>query len=291
MCKKNITTIFLTAAVAMTGCTNQKAEETVVLSQQEKEIAAVAEWFSESMTDAEDFPDIKDYQYYARAVGLDKDALLTADMWEVFYNEEININREIDGKAIYLIRLDPYKLLEVYAANNNSTVERVCESLSLTSEQLYYNWGYTAASVNYTKNHKDGKAAYSEKEQKIFGIDNGEDRQSVMSTHFLTVDIANGNTVRYSNTIPELEIKQRDNLRSTTKMTYNYAEYTEDEKNPALIVNGIGVRRVLPLTVPNGWRAAEETDITVMFNASPFSYGCTDRDKIIFPEKESEVSE
>ena len=156
MCKKIITAIFLTAAVTMTGCTNQKAEETVVLSQQEKEIAAVAEWFSESMTDAEDFPDIKDYRYYARAVGLDKDALLTADMWEVFYNEEININREIDGKAIYLIRLDPYKLLEIYAANNNSTVERVCESLSLTSEQLYYNWGYTAASVNYTKNHKDG---------------------------------------------------------------------------------------------------------------------------------------
>ena len=199
MCKKIITAILLTAAVAMTGCTKQAAEETVVLSQQEKEIAAVAEWFSESMTDGEDFPDIKDYQYYARAVGLDKDAFLSADMWEVFYSESVNINRDVDGKAIYLIRLDPYKLLEIYAANNNSTVERVCESLSLTSEQLYYNWGYTAAAVNYTKNHKDGKAAYSEKEQKIFGIDNGEDRQSVMSTHFLTVDIANGNTIRYSN--------------------------------------------------------------------------------------------
>lgn len=291
MCKKIITAIFLTVAVTMTGCTNQKAEETVVLSQQEKEIAAVAEWFSESMTDAEGFPDIKDYQYYARAVGLDKDIFLSANMWEVFYSESVNINRDVDGKAIYLIRLDPYKLLEVYAANNNSTVERVCESLSLTSEQLYYNWGYTAVSVNYTKKHKDGKAAYSEKEQKIFGIDNGEDRQNVMSTHFLTVDIANGNTVLYSNTIPELEIKKRDNLRSTTKMTYNYAEYTEDEKNPAFTVNGIGVRRVLPLTVPNGWRSAEDKDTTVMFNASPFSYGCTDRDKIIFPEKESEVSE
>lgn len=43
MCKKIITAIFLTAAVALTGCTNQKAEETIVLSQQEKEIAAVAE--------------------------------------------------------------------------------------------------------------------------------------------------------------------------------------------------------------------------------------------------------
>lgn len=37
------------------------AEETQELSQQEKEVAAVAEWFSESMTDEEDFPDIKDY--------------------------------------------------------------------------------------------------------------------------------------------------------------------------------------------------------------------------------------
>ncbi len=210
MCKKIITVILLTAAVAMTGCTKQEAKETVVLSQQEKEVAAVAEWFSESITDGEEFPDIKDYQYYARAVGLDKDAFLSADMWEVFYSDSVNINRDVDEKAIYLIRLDPYKLLEVYANNNNTTVERICDRLSLTPEQLYYNWGYTATAVNYTKNHKDGKAAYSADETAIFGIDNGEDRQTVMSTHFLTVDISNGNTVRYSNSIPELEIKQGD---------------------------------------------------------------------------------
>lgn len=281
----------LLATAIMTGCTAQEAEETVILSQREKEIAAVAEWFSESITDVEEFPDIKDYQYYARAVGLDKDAFLSADMWEVFYSESVNINRDVDEKAIYLIRLDPYKLLEVYAKNNNTTVERVCDSLSLTAEQLYYNWGYTATAVNYTKNHKDGKAAYSADETAIFGIDNGEDRQTVMSTHFLTVDISDGNTVTYSSTIPEMEIKQGDILRSTTKMTYNYSEYTEDEKNPAVIINGIGVRRVLPLSVPNGWRAAEDKDITVMFNSSPFSYGCTDSDRVILPETESEVSE
>lgn len=61
MCKKILTAILFAAAVALTGCTAQGAEETQELSQQEKEVAAVAEWFSESMTDEEDFPDIKDY--------------------------------------------------------------------------------------------------------------------------------------------------------------------------------------------------------------------------------------
>ncbi|MDE7295513.1 MAG: hypothetical protein K2N72_13905, partial [Oscillospiraceae bacterium] len=100
-----------------------------------------------------------------------------------------------------------------------------------------------------------------------------------------------GNRVKYSDSIPEMEIRHRDIIRSTTKMTYNYSEYTEEEKNPALYINGIGIRCVMPLSVPNGWRAAEDKDITVMFNSSPFSYGCTDKDKIILSEKESEVSE
>ena len=281
----------LCTVVIMTGCTAQTTEESVNISQQEKEIGVITEWFAESMTDAEEFPDMKEYQYYARAVGLDKDAFLSADMWEVFYSESVNINRDVDEKAIYLIRLDPNKLLKIYAANNNSTVEGICERLSLTPEQLYYNWGFTSTAVNYTKNHKDNKSSYSAEEAGIFGIDNGEDRETVMSTHFLTVDISGGNRVKYSNSIPELEIKQRDILRSTSKMTYNYSDYTEDEKNPAFHINGIGIRCVLPLSVPNGWRAAEDKDITVMFNSSPFSYGCTDRDKIILPEKESEVSE
>lgn len=289
MIKKKLTAL-ICAAMIMSGCTAQTAEDEN-LSQQEKEIKAIAEWFSESMTDEEDFPDIKEYQYYARAIGLDKDAFLSADMWEVYYSEAININRDVDEKAIYLIRLDPDRLLEIYAQNNNSTVEDICRELAVTHDQLYYNWGYTSTAVNYTKNHKDNTTAYSDKEAKIFGIDNGENRQAVMSTHMLTVDTANGNTIQYSASISELEIRQRDILRSTTKMSYNYSDYTEDEKNPAATVNGIGIRRVLPLSVPNGWSAATDTDITVMFNQSPFSYGCTDSDRITLPETESEVSE
>ena len=289
MNKKKLTA-FICAAMIMSGCTVQTAEDES-LSQQERELKAITEWFSESMTDEDDFPDKKEYQYYARAVGLDKDAFLSADMWEVYYNEAININRDVDEKAVYLIRLNPDSLLEIYAQNNNSTVDRICRELSITHDQLYYNWGYTSTAVNYTKNHKDNIAAYSDKEAEIFGIDNGENRQIVMSTHMLTVDTANGNTVKYSASIPELEIRQRDILHSTTKMTYNYSDYTEDEKNPAVVINSIGIRRVLPLSVPNGWTAATDTDITVMFNQSPYSYGCTDSDKINLSGEESEVSE
>ena len=109
----------LCTAVIMTGCTAQ-TEESVNINQQEKEIGVITEWFAENMTDEEEFTDMKEYQYYARAIGLDKDSFLSADMWEVFYNDSVNINRDVDEKAIYLIRLDPNKLLEIYAANNNS---------------------------------------------------------------------------------------------------------------------------------------------------------------------------
>ncbi|MCM1059381.1 MAG: hypothetical protein NC452_03710 [Eubacterium sp.] len=86
MRKKFLMAILLAASV-LTGCTARTNEETVVLSQEEKELAAVTEWFADSMTDSEAFPDKKDYQYYARAVGLDKDAFLSADMWEIFYSD------------------------------------------------------------------------------------------------------------------------------------------------------------------------------------------------------------
>lgn len=76
----------------------------------------------------------------------------------------------------------------------------------------------------------------------------------------------------------ELKIRQRDMLRSTTKETYNYSEYTDDEKSPAFSVNGIGIRRVLPLSISNGFTDAADKDITVMINQSPFSYSCTDKD-------------
>ena len=282
-------TAVLAAAILMTGCTVQNNADSDI-PQEEQEIRAVAEWFSESMNDDDEFPDVKDYQYYARTLGLEKDAFLSADMWEVFYNDSININREIDGTAYYLIRLNPEKLIEIYAKNNNCTTDEICNKLSLTYDQLYYNFGCTASAVDYTKNHKDNKTAYSELEADIFGRDNGENRQIVLSTHILAVDIEDGNSVTYSEGTEQLTILCRDLLKSTTKLTHNYSEYTEDEKNPAFYVNGVGIRRVLPLSLPNAFKEAVDTDITVMLNLSPFSYGCIDEDKITFPV-ESEVSE
>lgn len=288
--KIKIMTMLLAVMLIMTGCGAKKADTAAEPTQEEKEIQVIAAWFSESMTDEDEFPDTKEYQYYARTLGLEKDAFLSADMWEVFYSPDININRDIDEKAYYLIRLDPKKLIEIYAANNSCTTEEICKRLSLTSDQIYYNFGYTAAAADYSDNHKNGKVTYSKQESDIFGADNGEDREIVMSTHLLIVDIADGNSVTYYTEAKELKIRQRDMLRSTTKETYNYSEYTDDEKNPAFSVNGIGIRRVLPLSIPNGFTDAADKDITVMINQSPFSYGCTDKDKVIFPN-ESEVSE
>lgn len=289
MCKKRIIAAIVTFLL-MTGCAAQNTED-VNIPQEEKEKKAIVKWFIENMTDEKEFTDVKDYQYYARAVGLEKDGLLYPDMWEIYYNEDININREIDEKAVYLIRLNPERLLEVYAANNNSTPEKICSELSVTPEQFYYNFGYTATAVDYAKNHKNNIASYSESESGIFGADNSENRKTVFSTHILTIDTGNKNTVKYSSEIPDLEIRQRDLLRSTTKFSCDYSSYTDGEKSPAFYVNGIGIRRVLPLSVPNGYMSAADTDITVMFNQSPFSYGCTDDDKISLFETESEVSE
>lgn len=283
--------IFLSAlaVVLMSGCMAQSDPEEG-LTQEEKELNAVSEWFSDSMTDEEEFSDTKEYQYYARTLGLEKDAFLSADMWEVFYSPDININREIDEKAYYLIRLDPKKLMDIYAENNNCTANDICGKMSLTADQLYYNWGYTVSAADYADNHEDNKATYSKLESDIFGQHNGENRQTVMSTHFLVVDIADGNSVTYLSEATELNIRQRDFLRSTTEETYDYSAYTVEEKEPAFSVNGIGIRRVLPLSIPNAFADAADSDITVMVNQSPFSYGCTDADKIIF-NTESEVSE
>lgn len=275
--------------IMLTGCV-QKSNSDTELSREEKEIKAVSEWFCKSMTDEDEFTDTKEYQYYARTLGLEKDAFLSADMWEVFYNPDININRDIDEKAYYLIRLDPKKLISIYAENNSCTEDEICKMMFLTSDQLYYNWGYTASAADYADNHKDGKAAYSQLEEDIFGRDNGENRQIVMSTHFLTVDISDKNSVTYISEAKELKIRQRDMLRSTTKETFDYSAYTDDEKNPSFMVNNIGIRRVLPLSIPNAFKDAVDKEITVMLNQSPFSYGCKSEDKVMI-YVESEVSE
>lgn len=287
--KKGLFAAVFAVMFMLTGCV-QKSNSDTELSEEEKEIKAVSEWFSNSMTDEDDFTDTKEYQYYARTLGLEKDAFLSADMWEVFYNPDININRDIDEKAYYLIRLDPKKLISIYAENNGCTEDEICKMMSLTSDQLYYNWGYTVSAADYADNHKDGKAAYSRLEEDIFGRDNGENRQIVMSTHFLTVDISDKNSVTYTSEAKELKIRQRDMLRSTTKETFDYSIYTDDEKNPSFTVNNIGIRRVLPLSIPNAFKDAADTEITVMLNQSPFSYGCKSEDKVMI-YVESEVSE
>ena len=95
------------------------------------------DWFIEDMTDSETFSDVTDYQYYARTLGLEKDYFLNPEMWEVFYSENININKDIDDKEYYLIRLNPYKLLDVYAEKNNTDVDKLCDSHSVSPAQLY----------------------------------------------------------------------------------------------------------------------------------------------------------
>lgn len=240
------------------------------------------DWFVENMMDSETFTDLADYQYYARTLGLDKDYFLNPEMWEVFYNEDVNINKDIDDKEYYLIRLNPYKLLDVYAENNNTDVEKLCDKLSVSPAQLYYNWGYNPVSVDYGSKHEKNIATYSDDEQKIFGAYNGEKRNVVMRTHLLVVDNAEGVCTYQSVMTNRLSIRRRDKLQAFTEISPLYSAYTEAERSLAFSVNGIGIRAVIPLTLPNAWSEAAETDvsITAMINVSPYSYGCTDKDII-----------
>ena len=287
---KKIFALCISAAVMLTGCI-QKNDD-VELSEEEKEHNAVIDWFENDIFDNEEFTDLTDYQYYARTIGLEKDELLSPDMWEVYYSESININKEIDGSAVYLIRLNPDKLLEVWAANNDMTAEEICTELGTNRDDLYYNFGYTANSIGYAKNHKDNKVSYPEAEERIFGVDNGENRQAVFSTHFLKVHTGGKYKVTYESTDETLEIRQRDLLKSITKSkTYNYTDYSVDEYTPAFTVNDVGIKRIQLLALPNGWANAKDTAVTIMFNMSPFSYGCTDEDRIDIFIKETEDSE
>ena len=272
-------------AVMLTGCMSTSADDE--LTPQEKELKAVRSWFENDMTDDDEFSDLTDYQYYSRTIGLEMNDLLSPDMWEVYYSNLINLNKEIDGTSVYLIRLNPNKLLEIWAENSNMTADGICAELGTNRDELYYNFGYSANSVGYAKNHKENKVSYSETEERIFGADNGENRQTVFSTHFLKVNIAGRYGVTYAGTDEDFDIKQRDLLKSITKpKTYNYSDYSPQEYSPAFVTNGVGIKRILPLSLPNGWANAADTDVTLMFNMSPFSYGCTDEDRIdIFAEE------
>lgn len=280
--------LLMCVSVMLTAC-GQKAD-VVELTEEEKEHNAVIAWFENDITDEDEFTDLPDYQYYSRTIGLEKNDLLSPEMWEVYYSESININKEIDGTAIYLIRLNPDKLLEIWAENSNMTADGICSELGTNRDELYYNFGYSANSVGYAKNHKENKVSYSEAEERIFGADNGENRQTVFSTHFLKVNIAGRYGVTYAGTDEDFDIKQRDLLKSITKpKTYNYSDYSPQEYSPAFLINGVGIKRILPLSLPNGWANAADTDVTLMFNMSPFSYGCTDEDRIdIFAEETPE---
>lgn len=275
----------------LTGCVST-GEETDMTAE-ERELNAVRQWFAEDMYDEDDFSDLTNYQYYARAIGLEKDGLLAPEMWEIYYSDSININKDIDGAAVYLIRLNPDKLLEIWAENNNTTAEDICSQLGTSRDELYYNFGYTANSIGYAKNHKENKLTYPEKENEIFGADNGEERQTVFATHFLKVNIAGRYGVTYSSTDEVLDIKQRDLLKSITKpKTYNVSDFDVTERIPAFYVNNVGIKRLTVLNIPNGWTDAVDTDVTLMFNMSPYSYGCTDDDLIdITVETVESVSE
>lgn len=274
------------AAVMLTGCMSTSTDDE--LTPQEKELKAVRSWFENDITDEDGFSDLTDYQYYSRTIGLEMNDLLSPDMWEVYYSDLINLNKEINGTSVYLIRLNPDKLLEIWAENSNMTADGICSELGTNRDELYYNFGYSANSVGYAKNHKENKVSYSETEERIFGADNGENRQSVFSTHFLKVNIAGRYGVTYSGTDEDFDIKQRDLLKSITKpKTYNYSDYSPQEYSPAFVINGVEIKRILPLSLPNGWANAADTDVTLMFNMSPFSYGCTDEDRIDIFEEET----
>lgn len=246
----------------------------------------VAQWFYNYLTDAEEFDDITNYQYYARSLGLDKDYFLSVDMWEVYYSEEINRNRDVDNTVIYLIRLNPYKLLDVYAENNDSTVENLCSELGVSKAQLYYNWGYTYAWDNYAKDYADGKALYSEKENDVFGVYSKEDRAAVMKTHMITIDF-NEDTTEYSSDVSnDIKYLRRDLVENYSGNSQYYSNFSYEEKEATYTVNGIGIRCVIPLLVPNAYQRSMKTEyetdytVTPMINYSPYSYGCNGTDLI-----------
>ena len=285
MKRKRCVCFAMCAMMFLSGCVMQTSEETG-LTAEERERNAVRSWFENDISDEDEFTDLADYQYYARTIGLEKDGLLAPEMWEIYYSENININKEIDGSAIYLIRLDPDKLLEIWAGNNDMTAEEVCSALGVTRDELYYNFGYTSNSVDYAKNHKENKVTYPETEKKIFGADNGENRQNVFSTHFLKVDIDGKFSVTYESTDEALSQKQRDLLHSVTKpKNYDISEFDVGEITAAFYIDDLGIKRVTVLSFPSGRNEAEENSLSLMLNMSPFSYGCTAEDKVdIFNE-------
>lgn len=73
-------------------------EQTFVPSEED---TIIAKFLKKNLTNSEEFTDKKNYQYYARAIGQDKDYFLDPSMWEVFYNDEdINRSNRPFGRAV-----------------------------------------------------------------------------------------------------------------------------------------------------------------------------------------------
>lgn len=283
---KNVSTVSETGAEASAEQITSVTEEEIPEIDYTGERRAIANWFN-NMSDSEYFPDIKNYQYYARALDRDSELFLSPDMWEIYYSEELNRNREIENKAVYLIRLNPQKLIEIYAERNGCSESEICKKMTATKAQLYYNWGYTATSNEYEDRHSNNKVSYSEDEETIFGIHNNEDRTVVMRTHQLTIDLADSNAITYnSKPSDKLRLNRRDRLQFFSDIECSYSSYTDTERSALLTVNGIGIRAVIPLSLENGAAEISEEDkaIVPMINVSPFSYGCTDSDRIDISE-------
>lgn len=294
-------TVDVGTGTAVTEVTTVVTEPEIIPVDHSDSDRKIADWFSgymNSTADSEDesyFSDVLEYQYYARTLGLDKDYFLDPELWEVYYSEDINLNRDITHRDIYLIRLNPDKLLEIYATRCEMTVDELCRVLSVSQVQLYYNWGYDPCSVDYGKAHENGNTTYSELEEQIFGAYNGESRDVIMCTHVLTYDRDN-DIVTYSSYVDStLRIKRRDILNTKTDSCF-YSDYTEGEKEPSFKENGIGIRAVIPLNIPNAAmgrinfereeNAVYEQDrgITPMINVSPYAYGCRTTDKVELAE-------
>lgn len=103
-----------------------------------------------------------------------------------------------------------------------------------------------------------------------------------MKTHLLIVDKEEGICTYQSGVTNSMAIFRRDSLSAFTDESSLYSRYSEAERSPSFKVNGIGIRAVIPLTLPNAYSGAEGADkgVTVMINASPYAYGCTDSDII-----------
>ena len=285
--KPKITTVATTIVSDETGIITEKEIE---VNSHEQSDLAVANWFAEYLTSEEQsskddslIKNVSDYQFYARSLGLDKDYFFNPELWEVYYNDEINLNRDITEEDIYLIRLNPYKLLDLYAERVNKTVDELCADLSVSKQTLYYNWGYDPCSVDYEKEHKANKVTYSQKEEEIFGKFNYEDRASIMRTKMLVV--SDGNVIFSDSPNDSLEIIRRDNLKTFSDEYYQYSKYSDEERKQQYSIDNIGIRAVIPIKIPNAYNDitdeyAADKEVTAMLNYSPFAYGCKSEDMI-----------